>query len=686
MPTKKPYLIRFKQTLVSDFETTVYEGQTKTEVWASAFVPLYSENVVIDNCIEDYISHIFSIKSNCLIYFHNLRFDGAFILSYLLRKAKYKQAYSVISEVPLKIEWYDDQDMPNNSIKYMISFMGQWYRVLVKHDGYYYEFRDSLKLLPFAVEKIGKDFNTKHKKLSIEYKGYRQPHGIITDEEKAYIANDVLVVKEALEIMMNDGHKRMTIGSCCMQEFRKVSNEMIVFYNGVEMKAEFSPFDAINPRIDFISMPYLYDFELDKDKYGAENAGVYCRKSYRGGWCYLARGKENKIYNNGTTADVNSLYPSVMHSESGNFYPYGEPHFYKFHSDYSGEKQAKILIQKCEAHLEYDIIRIRTRFMLKFNKLPTIMVKHNPLYDSREMLETSNIRDRKTGEYCDYYIDIDGNKAPAKVELTLTWNDLKLVYEHYSLYDTEYLDYVSFACGKGMFDQYINKYRKIKETSKGAQRTLAKLFLNNLYGKLGMSTNSSFKVISINNDGSLGFNNILEQNKRAGYVAMGTAVTSYAREFTIRAAQKNYHGKSKRGFIYADTDSIHCDLAPDEIEGIKVDDNAFCCWKLESQWDKSIFVRAKTYIEHITHENRVECEPFYDIKCAGMPKNSKELLIDSFEQRKRADYHYSEEEYEFISQKRDLSDFKSGLQVSGKLLPKQIEGGVLLVDTKFTVK
>ena len=42
--------------------------------------------------------------------------------------------------------------------------------------------------------------------------------------------------------------------------------------------------------------------------------------------------------------------------------------------------------------------------------------------------------------------------------------------------------------------------------------------------------------------------------------------------------------------IYADTDSIHCDLLPEEIVGIKVDPKAFCCWKLESSWDKAIFV------------------------------------------------------------------------------------------------
>ena len=49
--------------------------------------------------------------------------------------------------------------------------------------------------------------------------------------------------------------------------------------------------------------------------------------------------------------------------------------------------------------------------------------------------------------------------------------------------------------------------------------------------------------------------------------------------------------------------SIHCDLKPNEIKGIKVDDNNFNCWKLESSWDNAKFVRQKTYIEHITHEN-----------------------------------------------------------------------------------
>ena len=39
--------------LVGDFETTVYKGQTHTEVWASAVVPLYTEDVIIFHSINE---------------------------------------------------------------------------------------------------------------------------------------------------------------------------------------------------------------------------------------------------------------------------------------------------------------------------------------------------------------------------------------------------------------------------------------------------------------------------------------------------------------------------------------------------------------------------------------------------------------------------------------------------------
>ena len=52
-------------------------------------------------------------------------------------------------------------------------------------------------------------------------------------------------------------------------------------------------------------------------------------------------------------------------------------------------------------------------------------------------------------------------------------------------------------------DLYIEKYRKIKETSKGAQRQLAKLFLSSLYGKMATSPESSHKIAYQTDDNTL---------------------------------------------------------------------------------------------------------------------------------------------------------------------------------------
>ena len=172
------------------------------------------------------------------------------------------------------------------------------------------------------------------------------------------------------------------------------------------------------------------------------------------------------------------------------------------------------------------------------------------------------------------------------------------------------------------------------------------------------------------------------------YIPIGTAITSYARCFTIRAAQANYYGKDKSGFIYADTDSIHCDLPPEELKGINVHPTDFCCWKLESCWDEALYVRQKTYIEHVTHSDLKPVEPYYDIKCAGMPKSCKEQFIYSITGEVPDEWldKATPEMVEFVQQKRTIEDFKVGLKITGKLKPKQIRGGVILEETMFEIQ
>lgn len=653
---------------MGDFETTVYKGQVNTEVWASALVELFSDKVTILHSIAETFDYLVSLNCNVVVYYHNLKFDGAFWLSYLLVDKKFTQAYDKIGDKETDVKWKQQFKMFNNTFKYSISDRGMWYSIIVKVKNHFIEIRDSLKLLPFSVKRIGESFGTKHKKLDMEYTGFRYAGCEITKEEQEYIANDVLVVKEALEIMFKQGHNKLTIGSCCLEEYKKICRS------------------SLEIQLDYAEMfPNLYDFKIDKQEHKYDNAGDWLRKSYRGGWCYLVKGKENKIKTNGTTADVNSLYPSMMSSKSGNKYPIGLPKFWN----------GNFIPEEALKENMYYFVRIKTRFYIKDNYLPFIQIKGDLKYKGTESLETSDVYNHENDDYFPYYIDKDGNIQQAKVELTLTMTDYQLIKEHYELVDFEILDGCYFYSMVGIFDEYINKYAKIKKESKGALRELAKLFLNNLYGKMASSTDSSFKIAYVKDDKSIGFMQVVENEKKPGYIAIGSAITSYSRNFTIRAAQKNYYGAEKRGFIYADTDSIHCDLLPQEIKGIEVDDKEFCCWKLESCWDKAIFTRQKTYIEHVTHENLIpleESKQYNNIKCAGMPKKCKDLFEISMQGTADVNENWSDEEKEFLFDKnnkpivRDYSDFKVGLKVPDKLRPIRIRGGVLLVNTTYEMR
>ena len=657
---------KITKTFACDFETTVYDGQDYTEVWSAAICELYTDDVKVFHSIDAMFSYFYSLHCNVIAYFHNLKFDGTFIVSHLIDKG-FRQSYMTIpikgakpeDKNQVKMKW--NKGMYNNEFSYMISTKGQWYTIKSKKYDKIIEFRDSLKLFPFSLKEVGEAFKTKHRKLDMEYKGLRYAGCDISPEEMEYIKNDVLVLKEALEFMFDQGHKKLTIGSNSLQEFKNI----------------------IGGEVQYQTMyPNMYTFPIDPKEFMYETAGDYILKSYRGGWCYLVEEKADKIFKGGVTADVNSLYPSMMHSESGNIFPYGHPTFWK--GDYIPEEAI--------GDNKYYFVRVKTRFYLRDGYLPFIQIKGDWKYRPTQCLRTSDVYSFKDGKYYRYIQEKDGRIVPTTVVLTLTMTDWILMKEHYHLVDTEILDGCWFYARAGMFDEYIDKYKKIKQNSKGALRTLAKLFLNNLYGKFASTPDSSFKLIFMKDDGSISFVDQKENEKKPGYIPIGSAITSYARNFTIRAAQKNYHGTDKAGFIYADTDSIHCDLKAEEVKGITIHPTDFCCWKLEVTWDEAIYARQKTYIEHIIEEDQIPVEqlkpepkkPYYKITCAGMPDKCKALLNESLTEVDETKEH-TEEELEFVSVHRTLQDFTVGLRVPGKLVPKRIKGGTILVEEYYTM-
>lgn len=707
---------------IADFETTVSRDttkQNKTEVWASALTYMFSENpdeVQIDNTIDKFMNRCFNIDKEFTasidtekikdkelkekldkimiadIFFHNVRFDGSFIISWLL-KNNFKDEFT-------NEYWY----MNEKSFTYLISDMGQWYYIGVRYNDRVIIFKDSLKVLPMSVAEMAKAFGIKNQKGSIDYALERYSGWDITEEEETYIKLDVLIVKECLFEFFKLGGFGLTIGSCCMTDFKKTMS-----------KSEFtSKFPSL----------YISDENMSDETYDS-----FIRDSYRGGWCYCRPKKSNtvysyqgdKVYAVGCTLDVNSLYPSMMHSDSGNAYPYGLPIRVE---NYTGvtwtntlEEIAKDWNRNRILFNEYYFVRVKCRFKIKDGYLPFIQVKHNNLYPSNKMLTTSNPVDKKGNEITmNVYPDENGRpvEEPFYITLTLTCIDLMLFVEHYDILEFELQQKVVFKSTIGMFDIYIDKWKeaKIKATkdkNKGL-RSIAKLFLNNLYGKFGTNPiKTKVKANLLNDILKFTIEDDTPDEPDWGYVAVASAVTSYGRNFTIRASQKFFFGDDSQGFIYADTDSMHMNLTKETVlrlakeNNIPIHDSNFNSWAIESEWCQAKFIRQKTYVERIVNENGTE----YDVKCAGMGKRCKELFNMSLnkEEYNVDDMTYDEllfmrglyriknkpnipieELLKMPDCNRTIDDFRLGLQIPSNIKAKQIDGGTLLTEYAYELR
>lgn len=600
--------------MVADFETTVYNGQTFTECWscASAFLNDNTDNVEIQGNLTDFMRYLFSFRLPIRLWFHNLKFDGTFIIDWLLR-------HGYRFQVP-----DNRKKLPTKTFTALISSKRRFYTIKIRtYENVTITLCDSVKLIPFSLSEAAKAFKTKCEKLDMEYVGKRYANCPISLKERCYIINDVLVLKEIMEILLARSMDRLTIGSVCVKDF----------------KSRFDKFEWGAYFPDLRNTPCEVDSNLTTES--------YVRKTYKGAWCYLK--KPGKYYY-GKTFDVNSLYPSVMHSKSGNYYPVGQPHYFK--SD---------IPDICNRVDIVYFVHIKCRFELKENYLPTIQIKNSFLYPPQEWLTSSNFKIK--GNYYSKTQDKNGQIYEAYPELYLTMKDYELLLKHYNVFDLVILDGCWFTGVLGLFDEYIDKWMNLKINTKDkVERTIDKLYLNNLYGKLASSDDASYLKPFIGKDtDAVEYELVNSNDKDVFYIPAGSMVTSYARYFTITHSQDNYEA-----FIYADTDSIHClDVA---VKGINIHPTDLLCWKQESTWDKAIFIRQKTYTERVIESDGKLQPPMWNVTCAGMPKASKEKFLE-----------------ECFKGNMSIEDFKVGLSIGGKLVPKNIKGGQILVERNFTI-
>lgn len=346
----------------------------------------------------------------------------------------------------------------------------------------------------------------------------------------------------------------------------------------------------------------------------------FARRSYRGGWCYLKEEHKNKRGTKGFTYDVNSLFPYVMNEMP---LPLYEP--VEFYGEYEHDERYPLFIQEV----------IVDWMVLKPGKFP--FLTSDFFFD--KFLED------------DYIV-----KATKPVRFVLTNVDLELLKECYEFGNIEYRKGYKFKASKVIFKEYIEKWGTLKKTSKGAKRQLAKLFLNSLYGRFALKNEFMDYIFTLDTKGVEKKEFVAEykDDKMISYVPLASFITSYARAITIKAAIANYES-----FVYADTDSLHLTK---EAVGIVVDDNELGAWKLEKEFDDSLFLGLKCYAEHD--------KDGWEFKIAGLPQDATEHLnIAQFYMGSKVNYQVSTKTA--TGSEVVVRQFEIGKKIMGKLKFKQ---------------
>lgn len=312
-----------------DFETI--NNPSDCRVWSAGIYNINTEEFNYFINIQAFLGYVYDIAdSRDIFYFHNLTFDGDFIINYLLRNG---YTYNE-----------DKRKLMLNEFNILMSEQGLLYSITIcipkGKRKVKINIRDSLRLLPFKVSELSKAFDIEELKSSIDYNKYRPIGYMPTKKEVEYLKNDCVIVGKSILKAHEYSIDKLTIGSSALSKY----TDMI----GGDKKLRYN-FPVPN-----------YDADI--------------RQAYKGGWTYCNPKYQGKIIGKGLVFDVNSLYPWVLRYCA---MPYGNP-VYK-----SGKP-------KPFKDFNLFVSSLYCSFKLKRGYLPTIQLKRNLYFNPSQYLESSN--------------------------------------------------------------------------------------------------------------------------------------------------------------------------------------------------------------------------------------------------------------------------------------------------------
>ncbi len=510
--------------------------------------------------IGTFIERLSSYREGTVVCFHNLAFDGSYILSYLL-----SHGYSCDQT---------SKELSPMTFRTCISDMGQHYayeicfyiKNSIRHS---VVIMDSLKYIMASVRDIAKMYNLPILKGECDYNRYRFPDEEISDSDLLYIRNDTEIMARAIEINKSHGQVKFTQAGNAKNEFKKT------FEKG--------EYDYYFPQI------------IGEDD-------LLMRKAYSGGFTYVNPKYKGKDLGDMISMDYNSMYPSQMLFKP---MPYGEPEYGKgnFEDRPAGIKHYDICIQ-----------RIFCIFDLKPDGVPMIPCKKLFLRQPDAYMTTS---DGKTCElslstpdlelfFDNYYVyDLEYVDYFAFRSRQGVFIDDKQA-RHMGT------DEIIKESGKGsLYYNYFLKWRYIKEHAPtgSTERAIAKRMQNALYGAEACNPHRMQYVPYLDDNGILKYHTIEAADGIPMYLPAAIFTTAWSRYEIINAIRANIDR-----FVYCDTDSLYL-LGHNIPRNIRIHDSLYGFFKVEHVIIKARFLGPKRYIYYARTTKSRDYK--WEVACCG---------------------------------------------------------------------
>ena len=427
-------------------------------------------------------------------------------------------------------------------------------------------FRNSASKLPSALKDVGEMIGCRKLEGFDFFPGWSQFVDLDDDANWEYVKRDAEIVAKAMMETHANGFDKATTSGDAFKTAKDMHSEKVEKLYGWKSK---------DKRVRWTNMFPKITRELDAHLRLAYLGGINLSNN-RG---LIVSTPERPIRH----FDVVSMYSSVMKYDT---LPYGLPTV-----SFEPPLTDSLYVRKFKAKIHIkDGMTPWYRFNLMVDYVPEGLKHSEPVKTCKE-----------------FHI------------FTLTNVDIESLEKFYHIeYDDDFVStYHIFKSNVGWFSEYIDRFMKMKQNSvKGTLPYLrAKLMMNGLYGRFGLSSVNEVTVLERDSSGAVSWSTTEEINDdNDAYLPYAMFVTAHARRRLLNGVS----GLKQENLIHADTDSLI--FIGDIPNTITIGDEVGN-WGIEGKPVKYMYEGGfKRYIK--VYSDNITSIKDISMACAGVPSHT----------------------------------------------------------------